>query len=296
MSRGALAAVVVGASLLVAASMGCSTYGDLGPEFVPVAKPIQGFGVVYVYRPRATWGAEFPFHVSLGAVGAQGIGDRELDVYRANWAAFVVPIGDAELRHPGPSPLSLKVVEGKPIYVRVVVDGIEGPVEINPSPIWKVVAVDEATALDEMSGLPLAPGGKARYPDTAVDATPSASAAPETPSEQYNTSVVTQANTKVLTSTKNLLKACGAERTCDAKHILVPPALDGLAKATNSVQGMVLPKEVGDAWRDVARASDKLQREASGGSITQASVIDLQAASARFDTVWREFLKPPKPR
>lgn len=291
-----VAVVGVAACLaLGAAASACSTYGDLGPKFAAVTKPTRGFGLVYVYRPRATWGAEFPCHVSVGRLGEE----RDLDLYRAHWAAFVAPLGDAEVRYAGANPLTVKVAEDKPVYVRVVVEGIEGPVEVNPTPIWKVTEIDATTALDEMAGLPLSPGGKARYPDGAVDAPPvlgSASATPEASPDRYNASVVTTANVKVLASTKNLLKACGASRTCDAKHLLVPPALDGLAKAAASLEGMILPKEVGDAWRDVARANDKLQREADGGQLTQASVIDLQAASARFDTVWREFQKPPKPQ
>lgn len=155
---------------VAASSAACVTYDRVGPLFTPSAAPDEGYGVVYVYRPKSSWGAAHRLIITQG--------DRSFTLYAGAYGALVVPEGPSTFLG-NARPVEVQGNHAKPVYVRAEFDSLVDSWDLSKGTLWKTEVVSEAAALADLAELGLAPGGRGRYLDVA--APPARAAAPTPP-------------------------------------------------------------------------------------------------------------------
>lgn len=168
MRRARLLVLGVSTMLLSVAELGCTYYDDRGPRYAPSPAPDEGYGLVYVYRPKQQWGAIFQFTTMLD--------ERPVGVWSGQYAVIVATAGTVDLPHIG----KVTTSRSKPAFVRVEFDELVDSWNPGAGVKWEVAVVEREEAESDLDGLRLGAGGRGRYPDrtepqAALSAAPSAS-------------------------------------------------------------------------------------------------------------------------
>ncbi|MFO0617057.1 MAG: hypothetical protein U0414_30960 [Polyangiaceae bacterium] len=154
--RARLRSIAAAGLLVVASSTGCTSYGRVGPPFVPSASVDEGKAVIYVFRPKKAFGAILTFVVTLG--------NREFVLNPGAYGALIVPEGTVSFLG-NANPIEVTANHAAPTYVRVEFDSLVDSWAPWKGGNWKTDVVSEPAALSELSDIGLAPGGRGRYDD-----------------------------------------------------------------------------------------------------------------------------------